>query len=52
MSEPLLVLRPFASVHPATYYYAYLLGTGILTDGALCTALDNGVLVRSLGAMV
>ena len=48
----LLVLLPFASAHPATYYYAYLPRIGILTDGAFRTALANGVLVRSLGAMV
>ena len=46
----LLVLLPFASAHPATYYYAYLPRIGILTDGALCTALADGVLVRSLGS--
>ena len=44
--RPLLVLLSFASAHPATYCYAYLPGTGILTDSTSCMALASGVLVR------
>ena len=51
--RPLLVLLPFGSAHPATYYDAYLPRTGIMTDSTFCMALaTSGVLLRALGAML